>query len=54
MSEQREDLIEKINRAIVKCGVDSKKRIRLGIILRRYIDGERSPDLINAIKIETE
>lgn len=47
----RDALVEKVNQAIAKAG--SKKRMRLQILLRRYLGGERHERLFEAMKIET-
>jgi len=47
-------LIEKINQEIVSLDFKSAKRMRLQILHRRYIGGERTPELIKAMKIETQ
>lgn len=53
MSEiDRDQLVEKVNQAIAKG--DAKKRMRLGILLRRYLGGERTDRLFEAMKIETQ
>lgn len=45
-------LVEKVNQAIPKA--NAKKRMLLQILLRRYVTGERTDRLLEAMKIETE
>jgi hypothetical protein len=50
---ERDKLVEAVNRAIAVSDIKSGKRARLGILLRRYLGGERTEKLFEAMKIET-
>lgn len=52
-NEQKSQLMDDVNRAIVNSDCKSAKRVRLEILQRRYLGGERSDDLFKAMKIET-
>lgn len=51
---EKNQLIDDVNRAIVTSDFKSGKRMRLEILQRRYLGGERSDDLFKAMKIETQ
>ncbi|HBE02407.1 MAG TPA: hypothetical protein DC049_08010 [Spirochaetia bacterium] len=50
---EKDKLIEAVNRAVVTSDIKSAKRVKLEILQRRYLGGERSEDLFKAMKIET-
>jgi hypothetical protein len=50
----QDKLVEKVNAAIVKSDFKSAKRVRLTILLRRYLGGERTEHLFKAMKTETK